>query len=87
MGQKYPLHFPCSFPVKVIGPNREDFTEAVTAIFAAHIGKDSEIHYGRHQSNGHKYLSITATFVARSKEQLDDLYQALQKEELVLLTL
>ena len=80
------LHFPCSFPLKVMGLNTETFAAAVTAIFDKHVDPD-HISYSRRQSSGGKYLSITATFTARSKDQLDALYQELNDHDLVLMTL
>ncbi|HEY4723266.1 MAG TPA: DUF493 domain-containing protein [Anaerolineae bacterium] len=38
-------------------------------------------------SNGGKYLSVTATFIADSREQLDGLYQELSDHARVLMLL
>lgn len=84
--QKMPLQFPCTFPIKVMGPNREDFAAAVSAIFCRHIAAD-QISYSRRLSSGDKYLSLTVTFTAQSREQLDSLYGELNAHELVLMTL
>lgn len=80
------IHFPCSFPLKVMGLNTELFAAAVTAIFEKHV-EPGQISYSRRLSSAGKYLSITATFTARSKEQLDALYQELNDHDLVLMTL
>jgi putative lipoic acid-binding regulatory protein len=80
------IRFPCSFPLKVIGLNTETFATAVTAIFERHVGPE-RISYSRRLSSGNKYLSITATFTARSKDQLDALYRELNDHDLVLMTL
>lgn len=80
------IHFPCSFPLKVMGLNTEMFATAVTSIFENHVDA-GQISYSRRLSRGSKYLSITATFTARSKDQLDALYQELNDHDLVLMTL
>jgi putative lipoic acid-binding regulatory protein len=80
------IHFPCSFPLKVMGLNTETFATAVSAIFEKHVGPD-RISYSRRLSSGNKYLSITATFTARSRDQLDALYQELNDHDLVVMTL
>ncbi len=78
------IHFPCSFPLKVMGLNTEVFATAVTAIFEKHA---DHISYPRRLSSGGMYLSVTATFMALSKDQLDALYQELNDHDLVLMTL
>ena len=80
------LQFPCEFPIKVMGLNREMFQSTIRAIIRKHVDSD-EIRYANQPSSGDKYISVTATFTARSKEQLDALYQELNDNELVLMTL
>jgi len=69
-----------------MGLNTELFAAAVTVIFEKHVDP-GQISYSRRLSSAGKYLSITATFTARSKEQLDALYQELNDHDLVLMTL
>ena len=80
------LQFPCSFPVKVMGLNVEAFPSAIRAIVERHVVA-GDISYTNQPSSGDKYISITATFTAHSKEQLDALYQELNDHKLVLMTL
>ena len=86
MEQKMPLQFPCPFSIKVMGPNSEAFAVAVSAIFCRHIATEN-IAYSCRVSSGDKYLSLTGTFTAQSREQLDALYRELHAHELVLMTL
>ena len=86
MEQKMPLQFPCPFAIKVMGPNSEAFVGAVSAIFCRHIATE-HIAYSRRVSSGDKYLALTGTFTAQSREQLDALYRELHAHELVLMTL
>ena len=80
------LRFPCSFPLKVMGLNTEAFEHAVHGIVGRHVPGEHVEYVGR-QSGGGKYLSITATFTAVSREQLDELYRELNGHELVVMTL
>ena len=80
------IRFPCEFPIKVMGLNTETFQTAIKAIIRKHVASD-EIAYTSQLSRGDKYISITATFTAQSKEQLDALYLELHDHELVLMTL
>jgi putative lipoic acid-binding regulatory protein len=80
------MQFPCSFPLKVMGPNNEEFTSAVMAIFLHHMNA-TEFTYETKESSSKKYLSITITFKAQSSDQLNDLYEELNASDLVLMTL
>ncbi len=93
MSDHYPMRsrqtaftFPCSFPLKVMGLNNEAFSSAVKAIFQKHLDP-APVSYTIQLSSSGKYLSITATFTATSKEQLDALYRELNAHELVVMTL
>lgn len=80
------LQFPCSFPLKVMGLNTDDFSSAVLSIFRKHVSAEDISCSGRPSSRG-KYLSLTITFTAESREQLNALYEELNGHELVLMTL
>lgn len=81
------LKFPCSYPLKVIGKNTNEFHAVVSAIIERYIPESDSITYTGRISSGDKYLSITATFRAESQEQLSMIYEALNGNELVLFTL
>jgi putative lipoic acid-binding regulatory protein len=78
--------FPCTFPLKVMGQNNEAFQTSVMAIFQKHL-HPAPVVYTSRPSAGGKYLSLTATFTAQSREQLDALYRELNAHELVVMTL
>lgn len=80
------IQFPCSFPLKVMGLNSELFEPAVRTVFETFV-HTGPITYTKQLSKTSKYVSITATFTAVSREQLDDLYRALNSHELVVMTL
>ena len=81
------IQFPCSYPLKVMGKNTNDFYAVVSAIIEKHIDSGEKATYHSRTSSGNKYISITATFTAQSKEQLDAIYRELNGHELVLTTL
>ena len=78
--------FPCSYPLKVMGQKTETFEKAVREILQKHL-QGIAIEYDRRPSGTGKYLAITATFTATSREQLDALYRELNAHELVVMTL
>ena len=80
------IQFPCSFPVKVMGLNNELFEPAMRTVFETFV-LTGPITYTKQISKTGKYVSITATFTAVSREQLDALYHALNSHELVVMTL
>ena len=80
------LRFPCSFPLKVMGLSSEAFEKTVRDIIGRHVAPEC-VAYASKMSGGGKYLSITATFTAASREQLDALYRELNGHELVVMTL
>lgn len=81
------MTFPCSYPLKVVGENTSEFYSVVCTIVEKHVGPNNEITYAVRTSSGEKYMSITATFSARSEEQLAALYKELNEHRLVKITL
>jgi putative lipoic acid-binding regulatory protein len=80
------MQFPCSFPLKVMGYNVPEFPEAVLSVFERHASRD-QLSCSKRTSSGRKYLSLTLTFIASSREQLDAIYRDLNSHPLVLMTL
>jgi len=81
------LEFPCVFPLKVIGRNVVEFEGTVFTIIQKHVPEATRDNVTRRPSAGNKYLALTVTFIADSQAQLDELYQELNRHELVLVTL
>ncbi len=80
------IKFPCLFPIKVMGLNSEAFTSAVLTVFQNHLAPGQFTQDTKPSSSG-KYLSITVTFTAQSQEQLNTIYEELNRQELVIMTL
>lgn len=81
-----PLEFPLIFPLKVIGRNADDFEGFVVSVVKTHAPLSARTVTTR-PSQGGKYLAVTVTFVAESREQLDAIYQELSGHERVLMAL
>ena len=81
------LEFPCEFSVKAMGLTTDDLDALVFEIVSRHVPNLSEGAVRSRPSKGGKYTSITVTFEATSKEQLDAIYYALTDHERILMSL
>ena len=81
------LSFPCSYSLKVIGKNSNEFHAVVRAILEKHIDEGDKTTYHIKTSSGDKYAAITATFPAQNKAQINDIYLELGKHDLVIMPL
>ena len=81
------LTFPCVFPIKVMGRREDGFAQHVLEIVLRHAPDyHSDTMEMRSSKNG-RYLSLTVTLNAKSREQLDALYSELSRHPLVLMVL
>ena len=76
-GRESLIEFPSAFPIKVVGSNEDGFVHAIT-----HIARQFDPTFDAstielRESGGGKYLGLTITVQATSRQQLDDLYRAL----------
>ncbi len=71
------LAFPTALPVKILGRRERSFAMAVTRIVLRHAPDFLPETLEMRSSRQGKYLSLTATVNATSREQLDALYQEL----------
>jgi len=74
------------FPLKVVGRNEEDFEGFVVSVVQTHAPLSARTVTTR-LSHAAKYLAVTVTFVAESREQLDAIYQELTDSGRVLTAL
>ena len=81
------FEFPCQFPLKVMGRRCDEFEAAVITIVRKHVDDLGEGAVRSRDSGKGKYTSLTVTFEAQNKQQLDDLYRELHAHELVLMLL
>ncbi|PAT39396.1 DUF493 domain-containing protein [Vandammella animalimorsus] len=71
------IDFPAPFPIKAMGENSAAFLEAVKAIAARHDPQFDAATIELRQSAQGKYLGITITVLATSREHLDGIYREL----------
>ena len=76
MSEESPLTFPCRFPIKVMGVNSDAFENEIFMIANRHVPNLGEAAISSTPSRTAKYLSVTVTVMAESREQLDNLYRA-----------
>lgn len=81
------IHFPCVFPIKIIGFANDSFEGIVVGILNQHVPDLGEGAIVSHLSSAGKYLAITATINAKSQQQLDELYRALSDNPNILVVL
>lgn len=77
------LTFPCDFPIKVMGKRVDSFANDIAAVIQLHAPDFDAATMEMRASSGGNYLSLTCTVVARSQQQLDDIYRALTAHPLV----
>ena len=78
------MKFPCSFPIKAMGKSTDDFDLLIVKIVRRHHPDISEGAVKTRPSREGKYISVTVTIEAQSKEQLDNIYLDLTAHERVL---
>lgn len=81
------LNFPCDFPIKVMGKSNIEFETKILSIIRKHTPDLGEAAIKIKHSKEGNYISITAIIPAKSKQQIDDIYQELTAEETVLMVL
>jgi uncharacterized protein len=81
------IEYPCDFPIKVFGQTQEGFLQAVTEVVLQHDPGFTAASISMRNSKTARYISLTCTVKATSREQLDALYQALCDHPLVVMVL
>ena len=77
------IEYPSLFPIKVMGLKTDGYVQAVT-----HIARQFDPAFDAstielRESKGGKYLGVTITVLATSREQLDELYRTLSTHPMV----
>ena len=81
------IEYPCDFPIKVMGLSQQGFAQAVTEIVLRHDPGFNAATVEMRSSKTARYLSLTCTVHATSREQLDALYQELCDHPMVTMVL
>lgn len=71
------LSFPCDFPIKIVGRREGRFAQSVMEIVLRHAPDFEPAGMEMRASREGKYISVTCTVRAVSREQLDNLYRDL----------
>jgi putative lipoic acid-binding regulatory protein len=77
------IEYPSAFPIKVMGLNVEGFVEAMTAVAHRFDPAFDATTVELRASSASKYLGVTLTVNATSREQLDELYRTLSSHPMV----
>ena len=77
------ITYPSKFPIKVMGERQEGFVHALTRIAEQFDPAFDAGAIELRESSGGKYLGVTLTVTATSREQLDQLYRALTSHPMV----
>ena len=77
------IEYPSKFPIKVMGLNVDGYVHAITQIAERFDPTFDAATVELRPSSGNKYLGVTITITATSREQLDELYRTLTTHPLV----
>lgn len=77
------IEYPSQFPVKVMGTNADGFVHAMTEIARQFDPSFDASRVELRDSKTGKYLGVTLTITATSREQLDALYRTLSCHPMV----
>lgn len=81
------IEYPSQFPIKVMGLNVDGFVHAIVTIAKQFDPGYDAATVELRPSSGDKYLGVTVTVTATSREQLDELYRTLSTHPMVKMVL
>ena len=81
------IEYPSQFPIKVMGLNVDGFVHAIVSIAKQFDPSYDAATVELRPSSGDKYLGVTVTVTATSREQLDELYRTLSTHPMVKMVL
>ncbi|MBU3693464.1 MAG: DUF493 domain-containing protein [Rhodocyclaceae bacterium] len=81
------IEYPCDFPIKVMGLASAEFAGIVCHVVRAHAPDFDGSTIRTRASAGGKYVSVTCTVRAVSRDQLDKLYRDLSTHPAVAMVL
>lgn len=77
------ITYPSRFPIKVMGAKVDGLVHAITLIARQFDPTFDAATVELRESKGGKYLGVTITVTATSREQLDELYRTLSTHPMV----
>ena len=81
------VEYPSDFPIKVFGQSQQGFVQAVIEVVTLHDPDFKAASIEMRNSKTARYVSLTCTVRATSREQLDAIYQALCDHPMVVMAL
>ena len=77
------IEYPSAFPIKVMGANVDGFVQAIVMVAQRFDPGFDVASVETRSSSGGKYIGVTVTVTATSREQLDELYRTLSTHPMV----
>jgi uncharacterized protein len=87
MSEDTAFEFPCEFPIKMMGLDTPEFRSTARALVEKHAGPVEDAAVRVTPSRTGRFVSVTVTFSAQSREQLDRLYREVTAHDAVLVAL
>jgi len=87
MSEDSAIEFPCSFPIKMMGRDTQEFLVVARGLIETHAGPVDDTAIRTSSSSNGNFVSVTVTIVAVSQQQLDDIYRAVSAHDDVLMAL
>ena len=81
------IEYPCDFPIKIMGKTAPGFAQVVVDVVKRHAPDFDAASVEMRASKQSKYLSVTCTVHATSRDQLDNLYRELCDHPMVVMVL
>lgn len=81
------IEYPCDFPIKIMGVSQAGFAQTMVDIVQRHAPDFDPATLEMRVSRARRYLSVTATIRATSREQLDALYRELSDHPMAVMVL
>jgi putative lipoic acid-binding regulatory protein len=81
------IEYPCDFPLKIMGLTQPGFAQAILTVVKRHAPDFDDAAMEMKSSKQGKYLSLTCTIRATSREQLDAVYRDLCDHPMVVMVL
>ena len=87
MSEESAIEFPCSFPIKMMGRDTEEFRATARALVERHAGVVADEAVKTALSRKGNFVSVAVTIIATSQEQLDRIYRDATDHDDVLMAL
>ncbi len=87
MADESAIEFPCSFPIKVMGRDSPEFRAVARTLVEKHAGQVADDAVQAALSRNGRFVSVTITITATSRQQLDDIYREVTAHDDVLMAL